>query len=589
MKYLINIIINMKIFKTISFVIIASMTLASCSSTKTATTYNTNSTKEIAIITTTDNIIAKQGEMSEADIKSWPHMDVFTDSVPGMSLAKAYDFVKNKEGKTVVVGVIDSGIDIEHEDLKDVIWVNKNEIAGNGKDDDNNGYADDINGWNFLGGEIGQANPEQLEMTRIVKKWMPRFEGKTVDSISDADKSDFELFEKLTKIINDKNTNAQNQVTKANNMISQYSDIKQMLIKANDTIRKLLVDKPVTLENVNSLNFDDQQLLYGKMVIMKVLDAGEQISVVYEELDAIIDNAKEIETHYSNQLNSQYKIDFNGRVAGDNPYDITDTNYGNGYVIGSKDDEIHGTHVSGIIAAKRNNGIGMNGVANNVKIMAIRAVPDGDEYDKDVALAIRYAVDNGAKVVNMSFGKGYSPNAEWVYDAIKYAADKDVLLVHAAGNDSSNSDTEDSYPNDSKDKLNEFADNVITVGAMTRHFDENLVASFSNYGKNNVDIFAPGLEIYSTYPKNSYESIQGTSMASPEVAGVAALIRSYYPNLSASQVKKIIMNSGIEFNGEVIKPGSSEDKINFTELSVSGKILNAYNALIMAEKISLKL
>ena len=588
MKYLINLIKKMRILKSISVALMATMILASCSSTKTATSSNN---KEITIITATDNVVAKKGEMSESHVQNWPHTDIFSDSIPGMSLDKAYEFVKNKTGKTVIVGVIDSGIDVEHEDLKDVIWTNEDEIADNGKDDDNNGYIDDIHGWNFLGGEKGQANPEQLEMTRIVQKWMPRFDGKSGDSIAATDKEDYDLFVKLKKIIDEKNESAANQVDRATNQINQYTFINQFIGKMNDTIQKVLDGKEMNLENVNSLTFVDPQLLQGKMMIMRVLDSGASLEQAAGELDEIIEHNKNIADHYKNQLNSQYKLNFNGRIAGDDPYDLTDTNYGNGYVIGSKDEESHGTHVSGIIAAKRNNGIGMNGVANNVKIMAVRAVPDGDEYDKDVALGIRYAVDNGAKVINMSFGKSYSPNAEWVYDAIKYAESKDVLLVHAAGNDGGDIDVEENFPNDSKDKLVEFADNVLTVGAMTRHFDEDVVASFSNYGKKNVDIFAPGLEIYSTYPKNEYRSIQGTSMAAPEVAGVAALVRSYYPKLTASQVKHIIMNSGIEFHKEVIKPGSKssdQEKINFDQLSVSGRILNAYNALLMAEKISTK-
>ena len=588
MKYLINLIKKMRILKSISVALMATMILASCSSTKTATSSNN---KEITIITATDNVVAKKGEMSESHVQNWPHSDIFSDSIPGMSLDKAYEFVKNKTGKTVIVGVIDSGIDVEHEDLKDVIWTNEDEIADNGKDDDNNGYIDDIHGWNFLGGEKGQANPEQLEMTRIVQKWMPRFDGKSGDSIAATDKEDYDLFVKLKKIIDEKNESAANQVDRATNQINQYTFINQFIGKMNDTIQKVLDGKEMNLENVNSLTFVDPQLLQGKMMIMRVLDSGASLEQAAGELDEIIEHNKNIADHYKNQLNSQYKLNFNGRIAGDDPYDLTDTNYGNGYVIGSKDEESHGTHVSGIIAAKRNNGIGMNGVANNVKIMAVRAVPDGDEYDKDVALGIRYAVDNGAKVINMSFGKSYSPNAEWVYDAIKYAESKDVLLVHAAGNDGGDIDVEENFPNDSKDKLVEFADNVLTVGAMTRHFDEDVVASFSNYGKKNVDIFAPGLEIYSTYPKNEYRSIQGTSMAAPEVAGVAALVRSYYPKLTASQVKHIIMNSGIEFHKEVIKPGSKssdQEKINFDQLSVSGRILNAYNALLMAEKISTK-
>ncbi|MDB4098785.1 S8 family serine peptidase, partial [Polaribacter sp.] len=287
-----------------------------------------------------------------------------------------------------------------------------------------------------------------------------------------------------------------------------------------------------------------------------------------------------------------YDLDFNERqTLGDNLYDINDKFYGNNNVIGSKDLESHGTHVAGIVAASRNNKKGVNGVANNVKIMAVRVVPDGDEHDKDVALGIRYAVDNGAKIINTSFGKGYSPNKKWVYDAIKYAAKKDVLIVNAAGNDGKDIDVTKTYPNDSEDLVNEIADNVLTIGAMSLHYDEKLPANFSNFGKTNVDVFAPGVDIYATVPKDAYASNSGTSMAAPSAAGVAALVRSYYPKLSASQVKHILMNSGIKINFEVIKPGSQSrenpngEKVPFSDLCVSGRVVNAYNALKMADRI----
>ena len=277
---------------------------------------------------------------------------------------------------------------------------------------------------------------------------------------------------------------------------------------------------------------------------------------------------------------------------GDNPEDINDSpGYGNGNPGVSIKSEAHGTHVSGIIGASRNNGKGMNGVADNVKIMAVRSVPDGDEYDKDVALGLRYAVDNGAKVINTSFGKGYSPHKEWVYEAIQYAAKHDVLIINAAGNDGKDIDVERTYPNDSKDLLTEVSDNVLTIGAMSANYNENLPASFSNYGKKNVDIFAPGVQIYSTTPENEYKHFSGTSMAAPSTVGVAALIRSYYPKLSASQVKHIIMNSGTKINLQVTKPGSASrenpkgELVPFADLSVSGRVVNAYNALKMADRI----
>jgi len=311
----------MRIIKTISVAVLAAMTLANCGSTKTATS---NAAQGLTIITATDNVVAKKGEMSEAAIQSWPHTNVFTDSVPGMSLNKAYDFVKNKAGKTVIVGVIDSGIDVEHEDLKDVVWVNEDEIAGNGKDDDHNGYVDDIHGWNFLGGEKGQTIPEQLEMTRMVKKWMPRFDGISIDSISEGDKDDFELFVKLKNIIDKKHTSAATQLTNAENQSNQYAIVKQMIVKTKDTITQLLGEKAFNLENINSLTITEPGLLQGKMMIMRILDSGATVEDAFEQINAIIENSNDVIDHYSNQLNSQYNINFNGRVSGDDPDDITD-------------------------------------------------------------------------------------------------------------------------------------------------------------------------------------------------------------------------------------------------------------------------
>ena len=294
-------------------------------------------------------------------------------------------------------------------------------------------------------------------------------------------------------------------------------------------------------------------------------------------------------TQMDTRLNYHLNIDFDGREkVGDNPYDITDLGYGNGNPKNLVKDESHATHVAGIIAAKRDNSLGIKGVADNVSIMSIRVVPDGDEYDKDIALGIRYAVDNGAKIINASFGKSFSPNAEWVYDALKYAASKDVLFVLAAGNDGNNLDDPNNpnYPNDHQYiKGQEFTNNVITVGALTPYFGEDLMAVFSNYGAENVDVFAPGDDIYSTMPENEYEFQGGTSMAAPMVAGLAALIRSHYPQLSAAQVKKIIMESGIKPKLKVLVAGDPDYVLPFEQLSKSGKMVNAYNALIMAEKV----
>ena len=309
---------------------------------------------------------------------------------------------------------------------------------------------------------------------------------------------------------------------------------------------------------------------------------ADSIAEVYKDLNAGL-------KHFTEQLNYNYNIDFNGReVVGDNPYDITDLGYGNGNPQNRMEDESHGTHVAGIIAAERNNGKGVNGVANNVAIMSIRAVPNGDEYDKDIALGIRYAVDNGAKIINGSFGKSFSPNATWVYDAIKYAADNDVLFVHAAGNEGADLDdpSNPNFPNDQIDNGPEIADNVITVGALSSKYGSEMVATFSNYGKVNVDVFAPGDNIYSTMPNNEYEYQGGTSMAAPAVAGVAALIRSQYPKLTASEVKHILMDSGLAPMAKVVLGGDTSITATLNNVSTSGKIVNAYNALIMADGVS---
>jgi len=534
--------------------------LSGCSSTK-----NLHSVVVPDGSTTAVTTPAKKGTMSEEEIQQWPHADIYQDSVPGMSLDKAYAFVADKKGTTVILGVIDSGIDIDHEDLKENVWTNTDEVAGNGKDDDNNGYIDDIHGWNFLGGE-DQATPEILEVTRIYRMLKGKYDGKSITDMQASEKDGFRYYGKVKQ-------DYEKRVEGADSDYEKYNKTMVYIIDADKETAEKLGKSNYTIADINTLDEADRDPF-----LMKVLADGSSIEEIKEYFQGAVDHFEKVK--------NMYDIYFVTRTeTGDDAYDIEDVPYGNGFTIGSVTDEMHGTHVSGIAMATRNNGKGMNGVSKNVKLLSVRTVPDGDEYDKDVALAIRYAVDNGAKVINMSFGKSYSPNEEWVYDALKYAASKDVLLVHAAGNDHKNIDKSDNFPTDSPDKVNEIVDNVITIGAMTRNYNEDLVASFSNYGKLNVDVFAPGLEIYSTVPNNEYRSIQGTSMAAPEVAGIATLIRSYYPQLSASQVKHILMNSGIKVDLEVKLPGGDGKLVPFSDLSVSGRVVNAYNALLMADSM----
>ena len=549
----------MRIFKIISVLTVAAVTLSSCSSVKNLA---------VPTMDTAVSITAKKGTIGDEQFNHWAHADLATDTIPGLSLDKAYKFLEGKTGVTVIVGVIDSGIDIEHEDLKDVLWINPNEIADNGIDNDKNGYVDDVYGWNFFGSAEGENTPEQLELTRVYKKLNKKYNGKPADEIAIKDKSEFSYYKKVKE-------DYKKGYQKAVKTLEYYKERKEQLIASHAHVQEKLKQTIYTIEDLKTLPPQDQNAY-----LVKVLTRGYTVSEYLEKLDGAIGS-------YESKVTINYNVGFEGRaVTGDNPYNIKDIDYGNEFVRGSLEKESHGTHVSGIILANRENGTSMNGVATNVQLMSIRAVPNGDEYDKDVALAIRYAVDNGAKVINMSFGKSYSTNPEWVYDAMKYAEKHDVLLVHAAGNDRSNLATYNNYPTDAPDKLNEIADNVITIGSSTRHYDEHLVSVFSNYGKNNVDIFAPGSEIYSTIPNNEYKMMQGTSMAAPMVAGVAALIRSYYPELSASQVKHIIMNSGTNVDFDVLLPGGDGKKVPFSQLSVSGSIINAHNALLLADKMT---
>jgi subtilisin family serine protease len=520
------------------------MILASCGSTKVISTPITN----------IDNTPLKSSELTENELNTWSHLDLVKDTIPGMSVDKAYEFLKGKKGKTVIVGVIDSGIDIEHEDLKNVLWTNKKEVANNGKDDDKNGFIDDIHGWNFL----GDSDKENLEYERIVKD-------KSLTDATTYAAAKAEYDGKLESALKNK---------------TRYEGMLQRLNVADEAVSGKLGKKEYSIEDVKSITTENESLKENIQVVSQMLSFGLPLPKLKEELASGIEN-------FTSTLNEEgLKTDYRA-VVKDNPNDLSDVDYGNNTVWGpTKDGALHGTHVAGIIAAERNNGLGMNGIAHNVEIMTVRAVPDGDEYDKDIALAFRYAVDNGAKVINTSFGKSYSPHAKWVYDAIKYAADNDVLIVNAAGNDGTDIDTKNIYPNDQVNNGSEISNNFLTVGALNYKYGEELIARFSNYGKINVDVFAPGVKIYSTVPNNKYRHLQGTSMASPNVAGVAALIRSYYPKLKAAQVKQILMTSGLPITSKVMIAGDKNITKTLKEVTTSGKIVNAYNALIMAEMMS---
>ena len=559
----------MKMTKLFTMALVSAILLASCG----------NSVAPIVStpIENIDTLPLKTSPLSDEQTKSWGAADLLTDTIPGMSVDKAYAEILNntkRKGQKVIVGVIDSGVDVEHEDLKNVIWVNEDEIPGNGKDDDNNGFIDDVHGWNFLGDIVG----ENMEYARYLKKLGPKFEGKSESSVSAADRADYAIYKKA-KAEYDK----EYRDVKSNK--DRYEQILSQLKPAHAAISKKLGKEDYKQEDLSAISNPTPEEQQQIGMLSQMLSYGESVPDVIEQLNGGID-------YFGGRLDTHFNLDKEFRsVLNNDPDDFSTKIYGDNDVDGpdpKEEDATHGTHVAGIIAAQRNNGIGMNGVANNAEIMVIRTIPDGDEYDKDVALAIRYAVDNGAKVINTSFGKYFSTHPEWVRDAIKYAASKDVLIVNAAGNEAFDLDTVEVYPNDQALTGPEIANNVLTVGALNYKYGGEMIATFSNYGKSNVDVFAPGVRIWSTTPLNEYEYLQGTSMAAPAVAGVAATIRSYYPNLSAAQVKKVIMDSGLTSKTPVMLGGDSSNQENFGNISKSGKMVNMYNALILADKMSRK-
>lgn len=497
---------------------------------------------------------------------NWQNLDLKTDSVFGISTEKAYqELLKNKKSVPVVVAVIDSGVDINHEDLKGTIRKNSKETL-NGIDDDKNGYVDDADGWNFLGGKDGNVEFETLELVRLVRDMKPKYEKISLDSLSKNEEAKYIEYLNMKSSLNKQYSEAMDNL----NGIYGFKTVLEGIIK------KIGKAEPV-LEDFDSFIPKEQGEGEVKKIMIGVLKDGMSFN------DFKKNEIDEAFKYYEEKVKYQLNLDYNPRsIVGDDELDDNQRIYGNQDVIGT--DATHGTHVAGIIAALRNNNLGIKGVADNVLILPVRAVPNGDERDKDVANAIRYAADNGAKIINMSFGKGYSPNKKVVDDAVKYAISKDVLLIHAAGNDNQDLDKEGNFPTKTylgdKDKASAW----IEVGASGPLNDSTLKASFSNYGKTMVDVFAPGVQINSTTPLSTYSEQDGTSMAAPVVSGLAALIRSYYPNLTAVQVKEIILKSAVKVNTVVnLNIDGEVKKVSFSDLSATGGIVNTYNALKLAQ------
>ena len=505
----------------------------------------------------------------ESAYLNWYNKSPELDAVCGTAVDRAYETIlKDKSPKKVIiVAVIDGGVDVRHEDLKGQVWVNKGEIPDNGIDDDKNGYIDDINGWNFLGNSKGEhLGAENLQVTRIHRDYRGRFEGKSEGDISEKDKADFEMYTAATEEF-------EGYVVKYGGIIDRYTNLIDKIETANKELKVFLKKETISMEDIKGIESEDSIINMHK----KLLSKGIQV----ERLQGAVDYYKVYPESYLN-------LDLNARanVIGDSPTDITDAYYGNGDVKGPFAD--HGSMVSGIIGAVRDNGVGVNGIATSVKIMALKTVPDGDEFDKDVALSIRYAVDNGANIINMSFGKGYSPMESEVYAAIKYAESKGVLMVKASGNDGVDIEIITQYPTPYSSKGN-LTSTFLTVGANSKDFEKKMTASFSNYGAEKVHLFAPGVKVISISPNDNYDMMNGTSFSCPVVTGVAALVWSFYPELSAIELREILMKSSVKYKKvKVNLPGDfkegEEPTVKFCKLSESGGVVNAYYALQMAEK-----
>ena len=492
--------------------------------------------------------------------RNWQRLDETIDGVPGISAERAERelLAGKRPARTVLVAVIDGGVDTAHVDLRANLWTNPKEVPGNSRDDDNNGYVDDLHGWNFIGGRDGKdVHYDTFEVTRLYA-WCTGA-GTNPGPLPPDEKSHCEDIKAEFKKTRDE---TQNNVTQINQIDAVLSQILPILRQAVGT-------DSLTRATVSAIKPANSQVEQAKTIFLRL--AAEGITPK---------DVAEAKTEYEARLQYALNPAYNPRtIVGDDYNTTAQRGYGNADVMGP--DAKHGTHVAGIIGAVRDNSVGVEGIAPEVKVMMVRAVPDGDERDKDIANAIRYAVDNGAQVINMSFGKAFSPQKAAVDSAVRYADAHGVLMVHAAGNDAENADTKPSFPTPNYIGGGR-AQNWIEVGASSWKSGEALVAPFSNYGHTLVDVFAPGVDILSTVP-GGYERDSGTSMAAPVVTGLAALLLDYFPNLTAADVKRIILASAVRHSDQTVqKPGGGSAR--FGDLSVTGGIVNAYAAIKMAQE-----
>ncbi|HEY5462130.1 MAG TPA: S8 family serine peptidase [Hanamia sp.] len=524
----------------------------------------------------------------------WWQADPQKDSLPGISLDEAYNYLKGRKSKPVIVAIIDDCIDTSHEDLKNILWTNKKEIAGNGIDDDKNGYVDDVHGWCFVCGKNNTSqNDEAPDGVRTYITWRKQFENIDTSTLTGSLKIEYSMYQLSKKKVfaeYKKMADSYQLITLAKAMrvdtfhFMQY--LNNLSVRYKDTILYNIPFATIpfstsydSLENIfwsvfNEKRKEDAQAATLEYLIgfMKALDGEKYFFETMIGIDNLYDTTK------------NYRM-----VEGDDDNDFK-TIYGAPTIKVPGHSDWHATLIAGIIAANRQNNIGIKGIADNVLLMPVVIGKEAPSRDKDIVFAIHYAVDNGASIINLSMGgtPAYSEHVKEIMEAFDYASRHGVLFVNCAGNDGVNMDNE--IYNLGQGSNGKDHDDYIRVGATTTLLNDSLVSVFSNFGGKTVDLFAPGTAIYSTTPGNKYDFGNGTSFATPVVVGVAALLKSYFPSLTAKQLKEILVKSVYKPDIMVITPYNSgiKNKIPFSTMSKSGGIVNAYNAVKLADEMTRK-
>ncbi|MFN9350052.1 MAG: S8 family serine peptidase [Gemmatimonadota bacterium] len=487
---------------------------------------------------------------------AWHRLDTERDGVLGVGVDRALRelLAGRAPGRRVLVAVIDGGVDTAHAQLAPVLWRNPREVPGNGVDDDRNGFTDDVRGWSTIPPLTGDSGRyDTFELTRLYAACrgqpaagrLARPDSATCRSVTEA------YGEKAMEV---------------SQTVMQIRGLAGALARSTATLRQAMKTEPVTPEAVRAFAPGNAAETEAKRAFLQFSAAGLDSAKLAEGFEA-----------YDGQLRFGLDTLFNPRAR---------PSRGSGDVMGPA--ARHGTHVAGIIAAAAVPGRPARGIAPEgaVTILPIRAVPDGDERDEEVARAIRYAVDQGALVINMSFGKAYSPGKAAVDSAVRYATQRGVLLVHAAGNDAEDTDHSASFPTRQASGP-PFDALWIEVGASSWKGPDQLAAGFSNYGKRTVDLFAPGEDIVSTVPGGGVATESGTSMAAPVVSGVAALLLAYFPSLTPAQVRSVILETVRPLGDRTVaQPGDPSVQLKFGSLSRTGGLLDAYAAVRRAQQLS---